>query len=174
MCRHATGCRRHPVPTWPLPQLGTVGADYSPWPCIHYLVIADSIIKYQIFESKTSLFAREVANASHYEFIQINHDIVYCMRILIIESLVLFRVQNFQQCRSRVTTDISACLVDLIQQHHWIVYANSLMTPNKNIELIYIYIHTHTLLVLQSQYLLQLPLYITNFHTHISSRPISH
>ena len=141
-------------------------------PCIHYLVIADSIIKYQIFISKTSLFAREVANASHYEFIQINHDIVNCMRILIIESLVLFRVQNFQQCRSRVTTDISACLVDLIQQHHWIVYTNSLMTPNKNIEILYIY--THTPLVLQSQYLLQLSLYITNFYTHISSRPISH
>ena len=44
--------------------------------------------------------------------------------VVIVESFVLFRIECFKQCRSRITAEIRADLVDFVQQHQRVVDAD--------------------------------------------------
>src|SRR5213078_2175284 len=44
---------------------------------------------------------------------------------MIRERVVLFGIENFEQCRRRIAAIIRAQLVDFVEHHYWIVHAGA-------------------------------------------------
>src|SRR6185369_17581779 len=47
-------------------------------------------------------------------------QVVFDVQVMILEHVVLFRIQNFQQGRARVAAKVCSQLIDFVEQQHWI------------------------------------------------------